>query len=302
MVLALITNMKEKFEISVVIPAYNREKTIKRCIDSAMRQTYAASEIIVVDDGSTDKTLNIIEKEYNGAVRVIKQKHKGAQAARNAGIRIAQGEYIAFLDSDDEWLLDKLEAQIKELKVNSDAVICGDGIIQQDWTDSIPKAYDAAERKNKRVGLKRLFRLKGKSGYVYKEILNNSFCLFPALLTSRKNLLEIGMLDENVPSYQEWDTAIRLAKKYEFIYLHKPLFVYHLHDGETISKNLQKDVDGLEYIYEKYQVEIIEQLGSSGLTKKYKELMEKCAQYKDIRILKYFWKYILGRMNVFIIK
>ena len=107
------SNMKEKFEISVVIPAYNREKTIKRCIDSAMRQTYAASEIIVVDDGSTDKTLNIIEKEYNGAVRVIKQKHKGAQAARNAGIRIAQGEYIAFLDSDDEWLLDKLEAQIK---------------------------------------------------------------------------------------------------------------------------------------------------------------------------------------------
>ena len=84
------SNMKEKFEISVVIPAYNREKTIKRCIDSAMRQTYAASEIIVVDDGSTDKTLNIIEKEYNGAVRVIKQKHKGAQAARNAGIRIAQ--------------------------------------------------------------------------------------------------------------------------------------------------------------------------------------------------------------------
>lgn len=294
--------MEKNFKISTVIPTYNRQRTIKRCIDSVKGQTYAVFEIIVVDDGSTDKTLSIIEKEYQGVVRVIKQNHKGAQAARNAGICAAQGEYIAFLDSDDEWLPDKLEAQIEKLKANPNAVICGDGIIQQDWTDNIPKAYDTTERKNKNVGAKRLFRLRGKSGYVYKEILSVSFCLFQALLTSRKNLLDIGMLDEKVPSYQEWDTAIRLAKKYEFFYLHKPLFVYHLHDGETISKNLQKDVDGLEYLYEKYQIEFIGQLGSRGLTKKYKELMDKCLQYKDIRALKYFGKYILGRMNVFIFK
>lgn len=288
-------------KVSVIIPTYNREKTIKRCIDSIANQSIPPDEIIVVDDGSTDNTLEILNRFYPD-IKIIKQNHKGAQAARNAGIRAAQGEYIAFLDSDDEWLPDKLEWQVKELKRNPDAVICGDGILQQDWKGAIPKIYDAKGRKNNRAGRKKIFKLKGKSGYVYKEILRHSFCLFQALLTSKKNLLDIGLLDENVPSYQEWDTAIRLAKQYEFIYLHKPLFIYHLHDGETISKNMRKEIDGLEYIYRKFQYEIASQLGSGMLTQRYYELMKMCIKYRDIRVVKYFVKYILGRMNVFVFK
>lgn len=290
-------------KISVIIPAYNREKTIKRCIDSVIGQTYSAFEIIVVDDGSTDKTLNIIEKEYQGAVRIIKQNHKGAQAARNAGIRAAQGEYIAFLDSDDEWLPSKLEVQIEKLKKNSDAVICGNGYVQTDWEGSIPKVY-RANKKNSRfkTGERKLFRVNGKTGKVYRHMLGNSFCLFQALLTSKKNLLEIGLLDEKVASFQEWDTAIRLAKEYEFIFIKKPLFIYHLHDGDTISKGQKKSIDGLEYIYRKFQYEIAEQLGSRELTNRYKTLMNMCVKYRDIRVIKYFIKYMLGRMNVFILR
>ena len=288
--------------VSVIVPSYNREKTIKRCLDSILNQSYPASEIIVVDDGSTDKTLDILNREYLTEVTVIKQEHKGSQAARNLGIQAAKGEYIAFLDSDDEWLPDKLEIQVRELRKNPDAVICGDGIVQQDWKGAIPKIYDATGRRNNRMGRQKLYKLKGKSGYVYKEILKDSFCLFQALLTSRKNLLDIGLLDENVPSYQEWDTAIRLAKQYEFIYIHKPLFIYHLHDDETISKKLSKNIDGLEYICRKFQYEIASQLGNSMLTQRYWEMMKMCIKYRDIRVIKYFVKYILGRMNVFVFK
>lgn len=292
--------MLEKYNISVIVPCYNRKSTIKRCIESILAQTYPILEIIVVDDGSNDGTLELIEKEYTGdeRIQIISQNHKGAQAARNAGIYAAQGEFIAFLDSDDEWLPDKLALQVQQLRKNPNAVICGDGIIQQDWLGDIPKVYDDKGRKNSRVGVKKPFKLQGKSGYVYKAILKNSFCLFQALLTSKSHFMNIGMLDEKVPSFQEWDTAIRLAEKYEFVYLHQPLFVYHLHDGETISKSIQKNIDGLEYIYEKYQFEIVRQLGCSGLTKKYKDLLKRCVKYNDKRAIKYFFKFIMSKMNL----
>ncbi len=291
------------YKISAVIPAYNRESTIKRCIDSVMNQTYPAYEIIVADDGSTDRTLDIISEEFGDRVKIVRQDHKGAQAARNAGIRAAQGEYIAFLDSDDEWLPDKLKLQAQELDKDRDLLVCGDGYVQTDWLEDVPLVWkEKFGGKRCRPGARRALRMNGKSGYVYKDILKRSFCLFPGILVSKKNLSKAGLLDEKVPSCQEWDTAIRLAKICEFSYIHKPLFVYHLHDDVTISKNTKRGIDGLEYICDKYQTEIISQLGSIGMTQKYKGLMKMCIGYKDKRFIKYFFKYILGKINVFIIK
>lgn len=292
------------YRISAVIPTYNRENTIKRCLDSILNQTYPIFEIIVVDDGSTDKTVDIIEKEYAGRVTVFRQKNKGAQAARNAGIRMAKGDYIAFLDSDDEWLPDKLKLQVRELDKNAEAVICGDGYIQTDWAKNIPVIYRKSEniKRQHRTGSRRMFSLNGRSGFVYNALLRESFCLFQGMLTSKESLIKIGLLDENVPSFQEWDTAIRLAKIREFSYIHKPLFVYHLHDGETISKSQKKAIDGLEYICDKYKYEIMNQLGSKALVQRYKELMKMCALYKDSRAFQYFIKYIIGTVNIFIFK
>lgn len=300
-----IKNISDDFyRISAVIPAYNREKTIKRCVDSVLNQIYPIYEIIVVDDGSTDKTLAIIEKEFGDRVSVIRQNHKGAQAARNTGVRVARGEYIAFLDSDDEWLPDKLKLQVQELDKNRGAVICGDGYIQTDWLKEIPTVYrNSGYNQNlNRTGTRKILRMNGKSGYVYKEVLKKSFCLFQGLLTSKENLVQIGLLDENVPSYQEWDTAIRLAEVKEFVYIHKPLFVYHLHDGETISKSSRKEIDGLEYILDKYKYEILCELGCEGLTEKYKVLLRKCLVYKDKRAVHYLIRFILGRMHIFKLK
>lgn len=295
-----ICKIAESYDISVVIPTYNRERTIKRCIDSVLNQTYPPYEILVVDDGSRDHTLAIVEKECkNSNIRIIKQKHQGAQAARNAGIRAANGRYIAFLDSDDEWLPDKLRIQVEALQKDKNSVICGNGYIETDWKDGVPEVYQKDEEVNKARGRKRL-NLNGQSGYVYKAILRDSFCNFESLLTSKENLLEIGLLDENVPSFQEWDTAIRLAKINKLVFIHKPLFIYHLHDGETISKSPKKDIDGREYICKKHQYAILDELGSEELVRKYRQLMEKCATYKDKRFFKYIFKYVLGKCHIFI--
>lgn len=282
------------YKISAVVPSYNREKTIKRCIDSIINQTYHVFEIIVVDDGSSDNTVSIIEKEYSDRVTIIEQNHKGAQAARNAGIRKAKGDYIAFLDSDDEWLPDKLELQVRELKKNENAVICGNGYIQTDWKNEIPLVYHSHDVKHFRKGNRKIFRMRGVSGQAYHAILKNSFCMFQAILTSRNNLFEIGLLDENVPSYQEWDTGIRLAQKFEFIFIRKPLFVYYLHDGDTISKNSRKDIDGMEYILEKFKCEIISVFGCQELAARYKELMCRCIKYRDSRMIKFLFRYIMA--------
>lgn len=286
---------KNVISISAVVPCYNRKETIMRCIDSILNQTYPIYEIVIVDDGSSDGTIELLEKNCgnNSKVKIIRQDHRGAQAARNMGIKAAQGEYIAFLDSDDEWMPDKLARQSEALIKNPNAVICTNGIVQKDWKNGIPKAYSASNRRSETKS--EPLNLKGASGYVYKEIFENAFCLFPTLLTSKKNLMYIGMLDENVPSFQEWDTAIRLAKEFKFVYLTEPLFIYHLHDDETISKDTKKYIDGLDYIYSKYQAEIIEQLGRKGLRQKYKALALKCLEYKDKRIFKCFFKYIGGK-------
>ena len=98
--------------VSVVIPVYNRMDTIERSINSVLNQTYKNIEIIVIDDGSIDDTLKIIEHLSISDIKVLKQNHGGANAARNLGISAAKGEFIAFQDSDDEWLPDKLEKQI----------------------------------------------------------------------------------------------------------------------------------------------------------------------------------------------
>ena len=141
--------------------------------------------------------------------------------------------------------------------------------------------------------------MNGKSGYVYKEILNNnSFCLFQALLTSKKNLMDVGLLDENVRAYQEYDLAIRLAEKYEFVYIDQPLFIYHVHQGQRISGHPKRNIDSKEYLCHKYQLEFIKQLGIAGLTEQYKNLVKRCLQSHDKRAVKYLFMYAMSKINL----
>lgn len=108
--------------VTVVIPVYNGEKFIRRAVDSILRQTYPVTQIIVVDDGSKDTTRQIVEAEYRDQVTLLRQQNGGPAKARNAGLRIATGEFIAFLDADDWWEPEKIAMQVKALRENPTAV------------------------------------------------------------------------------------------------------------------------------------------------------------------------------------
>jgi glycosyltransferase involved in cell wall biosynthesis len=236
--------------ISVVIPAYNRAETIAYCLDSVCSQTFLPLEIIVVDDCSTDETVKIVNDygRIHSLVRCVSlSKKSGAQAARNRGIREARGEWVAFQDSDDEWTPDKLEKQIAAVKLanfNPMTVVHADA-----WL------YDH------NTGERNKWRLQRLEGEVFSELLRLPGSFFPSILTTKVALEGVGLLDENVPSYQEWDTAIRLAKDCNFIHLQEPTFIYHLHSGETISKNRIKDIDGYQYVIDKHREEILNYCG-----------------------------------------
>ena len=238
--------------ISAVIPTYNRAKSIRRCVDSILAQTVEPLEILVVDDCSADETREIIQGYTDTRIRYIAlEKNSGAQAARNRGIREAKGDWIAFLDSDDEWLPDKLEKQVEALKENN--------------YDPMTVVHGDCFRYNESSRVKEVRNLPVVEGdRPFARLLLSSGPLFPAMLTSIIALRKIGLLDEHVPSHQEWDMAIRLAEICRFIHIREPLFIYHLHGGDTISKDRPRNVAGYRYITDKYKNEIIRCCGKSA--------------------------------------
>ncbi len=273
--------MRSDIKISVVIPVYNRAKIIKRCLDSVLKQTYPPFEIIVVDDCSTDDTVQVIEAyaRRDPRIRPLRfSRRKGAQAARNTGIRAAQGEWIAFLDSDDVWLPEKLELQVREIskRKNPCVVHCD--------------AYVFIEEKNE----KKLFNTPKLNGFVYKELLSAPGPLFPCILAPKEFFEKIGFLDEDVPSYQEWDTSIALSKYYEFVFIDRPLIIYNIHSGDTISKDRIREADGWRYIVEKYKNDIVNNVGKKVLAKHYSQiamLYYKAGKFSKAKI--YFQKAFL---------
>lgn len=241
--------------VSVVVPTYNRSDTICYCLASLLAQTFPLGEIIIVDDCSTDNTVEIVKSISDPRIRcIVLEKNSGAQVARNRGIREATGDWIAFQDSDDEWLSEKLEKQIAalaEINFQPMTVVHTDCFRYDLQTDS-----------------RTLWTLPLINGTaVYPLLLTSSGPMFQGILTSKAALEKIGFLDEAVPSYQEWDTAIRLAKECRFIHIKEPLFVYHLHGGETISKNKKRDIDGYQYIVDKFRDEILLYCGIATLNK-----------------------------------
>jgi glycosyltransferase involved in cell wall biosynthesis len=264
--------------VSVVIPAKNRAKMIGKCLDSVLNQTVKADEIIVVDDNSTDNTKEIVQSYQQYGVKYIPLENKtGAQAARNLGIISATGDYIAFQDSDDEWFDYKLEEQTKLIKSYNSAkflFIHGD-----------------AEDHDCKTGKRRERNVPELEGNCYEKLLKSPGPLFPAILVDKKALLEIGLLDEKVPSWQEWDTAISLSKICEFKHVKKPLFTYNLNHGETISLNIKRDLDGYGYLINKYKNEILRTCGKKSLLQHLnRQITVAKKNHNYFKLLKYFIK------------
>jgi glycosyltransferase involved in cell wall biosynthesis len=216
--------------VSVVIPTYNRAHLLLRSLESVLGQTLPALEAVVVDDGSTDETERVVRELGSELVRYVRQPQRaGAQAARNRGIREARGDWIAFQDSDDEWLPDKLERQVP--------------LIDDEWTVVHGTAREP------------MAGLLANDEDALEVLRRRPATLFPALLVSRAALERIGPLDEELDAYQEWDTSLRLAGLCRFVAPSDPVFVYHRTAG-AISESRLDDVRGYEAVIEKHRGEI----------------------------------------------
>lgn len=203
--------------VSIVIPTYNRAGMVSEAIDSALGQSYNKTEVIVVDDGSTDGTEGVL-KRYGDRIRVIRQKNAGCSAARNKGIEASRGEIVAFLDSDDLWLPIKIERQVAVLeKVGSSISCCwcntrwekasGEKIDWFDWTGLDP-AFEEGVWTN------------------VADVVSTRFILFTQAIAIRRDVLSrIGGFDETLWVMEDHHMALKLALIGPWGYAREPLVV-----------------------------------------------------------------------------
>jgi len=212
--------------VSVIIPTYNRAHLVGRAIRSVLNQTYQDFEIIVVDDGSTDNTEEVVKGFNDDRIRYIwHDENRGGAAARNTGIKAAQGEYIAFLDSDDEWLPEKLEKQVKAF---------------EDALPDVGVVYTDFRRLDKRGDKELRFAkvMREVSGDIHRDLLEGNFIGTPTALVRRECFDKVGMFDERLPRLQDWELWIRISKYYHFKCLDEPLVIsYVVKDSISASQD-----------------------------------------------------------------
>lgn len=207
-------------QVSVVIPAYNRGNLICETLDSVLTQTYRDFEVIVVDDGSTDDTPSVLA-QYAERVHVIRQENKGEGAARNAGILVAQGDYIAFIDSDDLWVPTKLERQMA-LLTNSSPLV---------WVYSDAYVFDS---QTKRVLYSLGQRSRQYEGHVARQLLLNCFVASPTPVIRRSVFDIVGLFNHN-PRDSDWDMWLRIGARHPIRKIPEALAGYRLHK-DSISQ------------------------------------------------------------------
>lgn len=235
---------KGKPKVSVIIPTYNRAHLIGQAIKSILNQTYQNFEIIVVDDGSTDNTEEVVKNLRDERIKYIKhEKNKGASAARNTGIKVAGGKYIAFQDSDDEWFPKKLEKQIKAFEnapQNIGVIYTGLFRIENNKKEYIPYSW-----------------VKKKEGNISKEILKGNFVATPTLLVRKECIEKVGMFDECLQRLQDWELVIRISKYYYFKFINEPLLISR-YNSDSITANKDARIQALKHILLKHQEDFIE--------------------------------------------
>lgn len=191
--------------VSVIIPTFDRARVLPRALDSVLAQTRPADEVIVVDDGSTDGTAELIRARYP-QVRLIEQSNSGVSAARNRGIEQATGDWIALLDSDDRWLPTKLEAQFELIDQHPGHRLCH---TEEIWI-----------RNGKRVNQMDKHRKSG--GDIYSQCLPLCVISPSAVLLHRSLLDEVGLFDEELPACEDYDLWLRICAHEPVLYVETP--------------------------------------------------------------------------------
>lgn len=252
--------------VSVIIPTYNRKEYVQKAIDSVLIQTYVNYEIIVVDDGSRDGTSIALQKRYKDKIVYLWQENQGESVARNKGISLAKGSMIAFLDSDDVWIQDKLEKQVAALLNNPNAVLC----CGQSWAidssgnvvDPIPLGY----------GLREIDFELGKL-CLRNHVFNST------VTVKRSCLAQTGNFDSQITFGEDWDLWLRLRILGDFVFLGEPLAYIRRHSSSqsqsgAITRNdliLQDHLKILEKLFSTWQ-ESSPKLREKALSQRFFEL------------------------------
>jgi len=209
--------------VSVVIPTYNRIQTLSTAIDSVLSQTYTNIEIIVVDDGSNDGTGQMIKYLYGPRVRYIRQANQGVSAARNIGIKSARGEYVAFLDSDDWWLENKIEKQMKAIHhTDGPFLVCHTNEI---WLKNGKKVNQC--KHHQKFG-----------GWIFTKCL--PLCLIsPSSVVIHQSIFQqIGYFNETMPVCEDYDLWLKLTDRYPIFFIDENLIVKRGGHEDQLSHSL----------------------------------------------------------------
>ncbi len=248
--------------VSVVIPTHNRRDTLLRALESVRVQTRPPMEIIVVDDGSTDGTPETVEQKFPEVI-VVRQSNSGVSAARNRGIRESSGQWIAFLDSDDEWKPEKLSKQLAQLASDGETPLCHTNEI---WI-----------RNGRRVNEGKRHAKAG--GRIFQRCL--PLCVIsPSASVIRRSLFdEIGYFDESLPVCEDYDMWLRICARYPVAFVEEPLTIKHGGHKDQLSRSYPA--------MDRYRIQAIEKILDEGILESgdreaaIKMLREKIEVYVD---------------------
>lgn len=224
--------------VSIILPTYNRAHLLSRAIQSVLDQTYQDFELIIVDDGSTDNTEEIVKSFNDERIKYIWQgENKGVSAARNTGIKMAKGKYIAFQDSDDEWMPEKLEKQVRAFEAALPEV----GIVYTGFFTVIndKKRYITS------IGVTL------EEGDIFSTLLKGNFIGAPTILIKRECFERVGMFDDLFPPMEDWKLLLKMSRHYQFKCIDEPLVTSYL-QPDSISANQSALIKAFKLILETY--------------------------------------------------
>ena len=242
-------------KISVIIPTYNRIFFLKRSIDSVLEQIVKPYEVIIVDDGSSDGTSTMIKKNYP-KINLICQENKGVSAARNIGIRASSGDWVCFLDSDDEWKKNKLSEQMLAIKKNTNYSFCHSN---EEWIKNGKKINQ--KKKHKKYG-----------GNIFKECLDMCRISPSSVMINKSVFDDIGFFNEDLVVCEDYELWLRICAHYKVLFVDEPLIIkYGGHEGQ-----LSNSIESIEY----YRIKALEYLLSTEMTYENKKEAVKILLFK----------------------
>ncbi len=228
-------------KVTAVITTHNRLNLLKRAVESVQSQTYKEMELIVVDDGSSDGTQKWAELQGFIYIRIPPSESRGGNYARNLGIRLATGYYIAFLDDDDYWIPEKTEKQVRTLEEKGCGLVYCGRRFENIYEDRIEYIHVNIDPRNQ--------------GDVSRRIFFNIMCTTSTVLVKKEILGQAGMFDENLRFWQEYELNIRIAQITPFYYVDEPLCVYRVdkNDRFRLTNKYFEWKRDVSYINEKHK-------------------------------------------------